>query len=60
MKARPSRGETQRLEPQPRQSRDGRSWEGVFFLGADLENLAKGLRKNGLRDNLEGHLKKSV
>jgi hypothetical protein len=41
LKSRPNRGETQRFEPQPRQSADWRSHEAVFFLGDDLQNWAK-------------------
>jgi hypothetical protein len=43
LKTRSNRIETQRLESQPRQSGDWRSQEGVFFLGDDLQNLAKNL-----------------
>jgi len=43
MKVRSSRGETQRIEPQPRQSGDWRSREGALFFGADWQNLAKEL-----------------
>jgi hypothetical protein len=44
VESRPNKSKTQRLEPQPRQSGDWRSQEGVFFLGDDLQDLAKDLQ----------------
>ncbi len=42
---------TQRIEPQPRQSGDWRSQEGVFFWGDDLQNSVKELPKRNIQND---------